>query len=160
MQPLVTQNNTVRPEWPIYYFKIIAALIAAEQQPQGDTNASPGNKESNGEGEALRNRSESPPPPFSPFGERTRGLSSMQVCLPQIHHSVEQQQQQQLCRFIMIALRSAAPLLLCCECKEEALLMDAAAPRVHYTFSQSHTFPVSLRRSLASSYIVHSLMTV
>lgn len=44
--------------------------------------------------------------------------------------------------------------------EEEALLMDAAAPRVHYTFSQLHTFPVSLRRSLARSYIVHSLMTV
>lgn len=63
---------------------------------------------------------------------------------------------------IMIATRPA-PLgdaLLVCESNEEALLTGAAAPRVHYTFSQLHTFPVSLRRSLARSYIVHSLMTV
>lgn len=72
--------------------------------------------------------------------------------------------------------RAAAALQVHCDChlfhlserlrsgmleeEEEALLMDAAAPRVHYTFSQLHTFPVSLRRSLARSYIVHSLMTV
>lgn len=60
------------------------------------------------------------------------------------------------CRLFHLSERLRSGTLEEEEEEEEALLMDAAAPRVHYTFSQLHTFPVSLRRSLAATLFTPS----